>query len=202
MAFVCGIDEAGRGALFGPLVVAGCVVRSNFYLEGLNDSKVLSPQKRLQLFHQILLTSEDYYWIFIGPRRVEKFNILNCSIHGFRICIKKLLAETYIVDGPYKPEGLKQNIFATPKADRIYPAVMCASIIAKVVRDSIISWLSERYPVYCLEENKGYPTETHRLALLKHGRSALHRKNFSFSKERKKTLFDKLESEYKGELLL
>ncbi len=177
MKLVCGLDEAGRGSLFGPVVVAGCVLPLNLRLPGLNDSKKLNSNSRVNIFFKVINLAVDYYVVAIGPRRIDKFNILQATMYGFKKCIQKLKADYYFVDGPYKP-SFDFNIVAEPKADCKYHAVMAASVIAKVLRDSLVSSMMEKFPEFRLDIHKGYPTKLHQQELSKSGATIFHRKTF------------------------
>ncbi|MCS6894394.1 MAG: ribonuclease HII [Deltaproteobacteria bacterium] len=178
MALICGIDEAGRGCLFGPVVVAGCVLDERTSIPKLKDSKELSNKTRVEIFSKILTLAQDFYCLAIGPRRIERYNILGAVLFGFEKCVKKLNADLYVIDGLFKPEVKDKYIICMPRADSTYNACMAASVIAKVMRDSLISNLSDRFQGYSLENHKGYPTRQHRLEILRLGISRLHRKTF------------------------
>lgn len=178
MKLICGIDEAGRGALFGPVVVAACVLNENTKIEGLRDSKALTPARRLTLFHRIISLADDYYWIMIGPKRIDCSNILNACLFGFHRCVEKLKADLYIVDGPHLPKNSHSEVIAVPKADSIYEPVMAASILAKVIRDTLMSQLDAKYTSFGIAKNKGYGTNAHVQAIKAIGLSNLHRLSF------------------------
>lgn len=180
---ICGLDEAGRGAIFGPVVVAGCILPRDTVEVELADSKKLSSSSRIQIFHKLLALASDYYVIAIGPRRIDKFNILQATLLGFELCMKKLEADIYIVDGPHAPK-IKKNVVAEAKADTKYNSVMAAAIIAKVTRDSLISAMGAKFTGFSLEAHKGYPTKLHRLELEKFGPTIFHRKSFNLVPER------------------
>lgn len=178
MRLICGIDEAGRGALFGPVVVAACVFKESTSVQGLKDSKALSPYQRITLFHRIILVAEDYYWITVGPKRIDEYNILKACLFGFKKCIERVKADIYIIDGPHSCEPKRSNVVAVPKADSIHEPVMAASVLAKVIRDTLISQMSEKYAVYGLSQNKGYGTVAHRESIQEFGLSRMHRTSF------------------------
>ncbi|MCS7243974.1 MAG: ribonuclease HII [Candidatus Calescibacterium sp.] len=188
--WVCGIDEAGRGALAGPLCVAAFCTKKlpNFYT---NDSKKLSPQKRIQIFKQIIQfvkenrKSSFIYITFISNQLIDRINILNANLYGFRIVIegveKKIQCKPNIIyiDGNKKPEMENYNIISQVKADSTIKVVQIASIIAKVTRDKLMEHLHHKYPMYNFIKNKGYYDLLHAKAIANIGVSPIHRKTFT-----------------------
>jgi len=180
-----GIDEAGRGPLAGP-VVSSCVIWKE--LPGkkskINDSKLLTEKERVFLFHWI---REHAHKVGIGiatHEEIEKINILQASL----LSMDRSLTDTGIrpdlllIDGNY---GIKGFPLSKPvvKGDKKCFFIACASIIAKVVRDSIMETYHELYPHYNFRKNKGYPTKDHKIAIVEHGISPIHRKTFKGVKE-------------------
>ncbi|MCX8023302.1 MAG: ribonuclease HII [Syntrophorhabdaceae bacterium] len=183
--FVGGIDEAGRGPIAGP-VVASCVIWQEIPGEknGINDSKLLTERKRVELFEWI---HENAYRVGIGistQGEIERLNILHASL----LSMERALMDTGIepdlllIDGNYRilshPESKP-----VVKGDRRCFFIACASIIAKVTRDRIMDELHDLYPQYNFKKNKGYPTSEHLKAIKRYGPSPVHRRTFKGVKE-------------------
>jgi ribonuclease HII len=181
MALICGIDEAGRGSLAGPVAVAGCVVPEDFRLEGLQDSKKLSTSARLKLYHLIKENVNAFFVVFIGPRRIEKFNILQAVMRGVEKVVSRLQADFYIIDGNHKPDSLKNryDVECLVDADEKLAAVSAASILAKVSRDCLMASIEKKYPSYRFSLHKGYGTAKHFEEIQRFGISTIHRSTFS-----------------------
>ncbi len=178
---IIGIDEAGRGALAGPVVVAGVIPDYSDPLLGVTDSKKLSEKKR-ELFYSEITSRQNYkYHIsIIDHKTIDEINILNATKQGMAECLDKLY-EYYmfaITDAVKLPlEG--RTLFPIVKADLKSASTACASILAKVTRDRIITKLGETYPDYGFDKNKGYPTKYHLDALKRVGVSPIHRKSYA-----------------------
>jgi ribonuclease HII len=180
-----GIDEAGRGPLAGP-VVSSCVIWKEVpgEREAINDSKLLSEKERLQFFKWIYANA---YKVGIGTathEEIEKINILRASLLSMERALKdtNVKPDLLLIDGNY---GIKAFPRSKPiiKGDRKCFFVACASIIAKVVRDSIMEEYDTLYPQYNFRKNKGYPTKDHKKAIAEYGTSPIHRKTFRGVKE-------------------
>ncbi len=170
---ICGIDEAGRGCLAGPLVVAGVILKKNIL--GLADSKKLSQKRREALFEEIMQNSYSEI-VFTDNKTIDKIG-LSCSIKNSIIKIKsKLKAKQTIMDGntTFGVDGVKAII----KADDKIAEVSAASILAKVSRDCYIIEQALKYPLYRFEKHKGYGTKLHRELIKEHGYCELHRLSF------------------------
>ena len=178
---VAGIDEAGRGPWAGPVVVAAVILNPNRIPEGLNDSKVLTPQAREDRFAEIIATS--CVSITIGQvRRIDRDNILQASLWGMRAAFRGLQVPqaAALIDGNLVPKrfpGGKAR--AIVGGDGLSLSVAAASIIAKVTRDRITVKLAKRYRRYGWESNKGYGTPEHARAVREHGVCTHHRKSFA-----------------------
>ncbi|HSM19561.1 MAG TPA: ribonuclease HII [Hyphomicrobiales bacterium] len=178
---VAGIDEAGRGPWAGPVVVAAVILNPNRIPEGLNDSKVLTPQAREDRFAEIIATS--CVSITIGQvRRIDRDNILQASLWGMRAAFRGLQVPqaAALIDGNLVPKrfpGGKAR--AIVGGDALSLSVAAASIIAKVTRDRIMVKLAKRYRRYGWESNKGYGTPEHARAVREHGVCTHHRKSFA-----------------------
>lgn len=185
---VIGIDEVGRGAFAGPIVAAGVVFSPDIkpkLLDGVNDSKLLTPARRLH--YSEIIKQNSIYWTIeeIGVSYINKHGIGKANSEVFRKVIKNLLGqinEDYfvLIDGfhrKYLPGGLKKQK-GIIKGDSISLSIASASIIAKVYRDNLMENLDEKYQAYGFADNKGYGTLFHRNAIDKFGTCDLHRKAF------------------------
>ncbi len=172
---LCGIDEAGRGPLAGPLVVAGVILKEK--IEGLNDSKILSEKKREALFDTIKEKS-FYHIVFTSAKDIDEKGISSClkkSIQEIMTTLKNR-CDTFLMDGntSFGIENLTHKI----KADATVTQVSAASILAKVSRDRYMVKISSKYPNYDFEKHKGYGTKVHIETIKKYGRSDEHRFTF------------------------
>ena len=183
MSRLCGIDEAGRGPIAGDLVMAGCILTSS--VEGLNDSKKLSPKTREKLYELIIKNSEYH---------IAKFSAQDIDDNGISACLKKGLLEimdhmnsdNFLFDGntTFGVRGLETMV----KADEKVPEVSAASILAKVTHDRDILKEAVKYPEYQFEKHKGYGTKLHVEMIKKHGYCAIHRRSYKL-KALAETLF-------------
>ncbi len=183
---VAGVDEVGRGSLFGP-VVAGAVILpisslSDLAASGVKDSKQLSPGKRQKLAEEIKAVSLDWAIGYASTKEIDRFNIFHASLLAMKravLKLKKVQPDICLVDGKWIiPElGITQK--ALIKGDRRSIAIASASILAKVWRDDLIDRFAIKYPMYDLKSNKGYGTAKHLSALQQYGASPLHRLSFS-----------------------
>ena len=172
MQFLCGIDEAGRGPLAGPLVVAGVILEKDIL--GLNDSKVLSEKKREKLFDEIIENSK-YHIVFKSAKEIDEFGISFCLKSSILEIMEQLqeFSSNFLMDGNTN-FGI-QNLQKEIKADAKYKEVSAASILAKVSRDRFMDSISNQYPNYDFIKHKGYGTKAHIEAIKKFGRSDIHR---------------------------
>jgi ribonuclease HII len=179
-----GIDEVGRGAVFGPVFSAAVVLtkKNGFILKqlGVTDSKKLTPKKRQLLLPKILLLSADYGIGQSSAREIDKFGIRIATELSMIRALKKLKKKPslIIVDGPLslRPwNGIQRNIVS---GDSKFTAIASASIIAKVSRDNLMERLEKKYPGYLIFKNKGYGTKEHLSFIKDHGITNLHRKSF------------------------
>ena len=180
MAYVCGIDEAGRGPLAGPVVVAAVIMPKDSFIEGVNDSKKVSEKKREKLYEQI--TSEALAWSvgIIDQKEIDEINILNATKKGLTKCIQELTVKPNIILVDALEHINTLGIPYTPiiKGDAKIYSIAAASIIAKVTRDRIMREWDEVYPQYEFAQNKGYGTAKHIAAIKKYGICNLHRRTF------------------------
>lgn len=175
MKNLCGIDEAGRGPLAGPLVVAGVILLEN--IVGLNDSKVLSEKKREKLFNEIKEKSK-YDIVFKSAKEIDEKGISFCLKSSILEIIENLkeFTNSFLMDGNtnFGIQILQKEI----KADAKYAQVSAASILAKVSRDRFMDEISSLYPKYDFHKHKGYGTKAHIEAIKEFGRSDIHRHTF------------------------
>lgn len=173
---VIGIDEAGRGPLAGPLVVAGVVFPKDYMSEEIYDSKQLTEKKREQLYEVIIRDALYYDVVIVEVETIEKLNILEATRWGMSEIAKKANVDIVLTD------ALKLNVDKEVndiiKGDQKSISIAAASILAKVTRDRIMCQMDEKYPEYNFKSNKGYPTKQHFEALEKYGITEIHRKNY------------------------
>ena len=177
-SLIAGIDEAGRGPLAGPLVCACVIMPKTDLIEGINDSKKLSPKKREELFEQILQTALAYSIIEIDEKTIDELNILNATKLGMKKALEALAVKPEIVftDAVQIETDLPQkNII---HGDWLSYNIAAASILAKVHRDRLMQKLSLQYPQYQFAQHKGYGTKLHIEKLKEFGPCPLHRKSF------------------------
>jgi len=175
-----GTDEAGRGCLSGPVVAAAVILPADFHHELLNDSKQLSETKRKILRPVIEKEALAFGVSFIHNEEVDQLNVLQASLMGMHRSIDQLslVPEFIIVDGnKFKP--YKEIPFETiVKGDAKYKSIAAASVLAKTYRDEFMGQIHEEFPAYNWKQNKGYPTQEHRNAIVKEGSTKYHRKSF------------------------
>ena len=181
---LCGIDEAGRGCLAGPLVVAGVIL--NKPIKGINDSKILSPKKRELLYTQIIKNSQ-YKIVFTDNKIIDKIGLSLAIKNSILAILEELNPSKTIMDGN-TTFGI-ENIEAIIKADATVQEVGAASILAKVSRDRYMIEQDEIYPKYGFKQHKGYGTKLHVNKIEQYGLSSLHRKSFKIKSIREPTLF-------------
>ena len=176
---LCGVDEAGRGPLAGPVVAAAVVLPEGLELPGLNDSKKLTEPQRDALFLDICTKATTYGIGIATEEEIDKINILNATYQAMNRAIENmaLTPDLCLIDGnrASKINYVNQCIV---KGDSKCASIAAASILAKVYRDKIMQALHADYPQYGFERHKGYPTKLHYVALDEHGPSAVHRKSF------------------------
>jgi ribonuclease HII len=177
---VAGIDEAGRGPWAGPVVVAAVILNPDRIPEGLNDSKLLTPEEREDRYAEIMATA--VVSVAIGPvKQIDRINILQASLWGMRKAYRGLQvpAGAAIIDGNIVPRRFPCKARAVVGGDGLSLSVAAASIVAKVTRDRLMVKLSRRYRRYAWDSNKGYGTREHAEAIRKHGVCTHHRRSFS-----------------------
>ena len=176
---VCGVDEAGRGPLAGPVYAAAVILPEGCEIEGLNDSKKISEKKREKLFDVIIEKAVSYSIASVDEKTIDEINILQATYLAMRKAVEGLdvPADYALIDGNRMP-ALSIDGETIIKGDANSPSIAAASILAKVSRDRYITKLAEIYPQYGFEKHKGYGTAQHNEAILKYGPSPIHRKTF------------------------
>ena len=177
--FVCGIDEAGRGPLAGPVYAAAVILPPNTIIDGVNDSKKISEKKREYLFDIIKEKSLCFNISFATVEEIDKINILNATFLAMKRAFDglKKSPDFALIDGNRVPT-LGIPTVAIVKGDSLSESIACASILAKVERDRFMKKESEKYPEYFFEKHKGYGTKIHIEALKKYGPCRIHRRTF------------------------
>lgn len=187
---IAGIDEAGRGPLAGPVVVACVVMPRDSMIEGVNDSKKVSEKKREKLYEEITREALGYGVGIISQEEIDRINILNATKEGLTLAIKNLETDLQEKNRDFqKPEIILVDALTKIDTDHIpYRSIIkgdsksysigAASIIAKVTRDRIMRQWDEVYPMYGFEKHKGYGTAAHITAIKEHGLCPLHRRSF------------------------
>ena len=179
---IAGVDEAGRGACAGPLVIAALILKDpqNPHLTEVRDSKELTPKKRESLFDLIMSESLAHSIIEISPEEIDATGLHRSNIEGMRRAILALAIEPeYVLTDGYSIEGLNAPALAVWKGDQVAITISAASIVAKVHRDRIMEELDKRYPGYGFSNHKGYVTRSHEKSLLELGVSDVHRRSYA-----------------------
>ncbi|WP_343941232.1 ribonuclease HII [Pseudonocardia zijingensis] len=178
---VAGVDEAGRGACAGRLVVAACVLRPGDAkrLEGLTDSKLLTPAAREEYYTLIRKRAEDLSVVVIPPEEVDRRGVHIANVEGMRRAVAGLsTVPGYVLTDGFAVRGFGTPALAVQKGDQVAACVAAASVLAKVTRDRIMVELDREFPQYGFAEHKGYCTPVHDEAMLTHGPSRVHRYSF------------------------
>ena len=177
---ICGIDEAGRGPLAGPVVVAAVIMPRNSMIEGVNDSKKVSEKKREVLYEQILQEAISYGIGIIDQKEIDNINILNATKKGLTTAVQALTVkpDRIIVDALEHIDTCHIPYTSIIKGDAKCYSIAAASIIAKVTRDRIMRQWDEIYPQYGFAKHKGYGTKAHIEAIKEYGLTPIHRLSF------------------------
>jgi len=175
---IAGVDEAGRGPLAGPVVAAAVILPRHRIIDGINDSKKLSPKKRKKIYHEILIHSKVGVGI-IGEKIIDKINIYEATRLAMKRAVQDLpiQPEYVLIDGPMKID-VSIDMHCIKGGDGICASIAAASIIAKVTRDELMIKLHAEYPQYFFNKHKGYPTKEHKRLLARFGASPVHRMSF------------------------
>ena len=179
---IAGVDEAGRGACAGPLVVAAVVLNDpqSKELIDVRDSKELSPSQRETLFDVIIRNSKHHAIIEISSHEIDRIGLHRANLEGMRRAISALGEEPqYVLTDGYEIEGLSSPSLAVWKGDQVAISISAASILAKVHRDRLMQALDKDFPGYGLALHKGYVTRAHQEALKTMGVSAIHRRSYA-----------------------
>ena len=178
--YICGIDEAGRGPLAGPVVVAAVIMPKDSMIEGVNDSKKISEKKREKLYEEITSTAIAWGVGIIDQREIDDINILKATKKGLTTALQELeiKPDLVLVDALKDIDTLGIPYMSIIKGDAKCYSIAAASIIAKVTRDRIMKQWDELYPQYGFEKHKGYGTSAHISAIKEYGICPLHRKSF------------------------
>ncbi len=176
---VCGVDEAGRGPLAGPVCAAAVILPQGLEIPGLNDSKKLSEKKREALFAEICEKAVSYGIAFATVEEIEEINILSAALLAMNRAIEKLSAvpDLALIDGN-TTRDIQVPARAVIGGDARCASIAAASILAKVTRDRLMLAMAEKYPEYEFQKHKGYGTKAHYAALEAHGPSPIHRMSF------------------------
>lgn len=189
---VCGVDEAGRGPLAGPVVAGACILPRGIVIDGLNDSKKLSEKKRERLFDEIKSVALAYGIGTASPEEIDEINILNAAFLAMRRAVEQLktdfpeyMPQLLLIDGN-KARGFDIDTVTVVGGDAKSPSIAAASILAKVTRDRMCVEMDAEYPEYGFLKHKGYPTREHKLALFRYGPTPIHRSSFLGFMERER----------------
>ncbi len=178
--YICGIDEAGRGPLAGPVVVASVVMPRDSMIEGVNDSKKVSEKKREKLYDEIIENAISYSVGIVDQKEIDRVNILNATKAGLTESVKglKVRPDIILVDALKGIDTCGVPYESIIKGDAKCYSIAAASIIAKVTRDRIMRQWHEIYPEYNFIQHKGYGTAAHIAAIKEYGLCPLHRRSF------------------------
>lgn len=178
---IAGVDEAGRGPLAGPVAVAAVILDPADPIEGLDDSKRLTEARREQLFPVIQARAVAWHIELVQPDEIDRINIFQATMTGMERALRALPVAPSLarIDGNHLPRRLPCMAEALVGGDRLDPAIMAASILAKVARDRIMLALHAQWPAYGFDAHKGYATPAHLAALRLHGPCVQHRRSFA-----------------------
>lgn len=175
-----GVDEAGRGPLAGPVMVAAVILSADRPIPGLDDSKKLNEKRREALFPQIIQHSIAWSVVEVGVEEIDKLNILQATLTGMKRAVEQLSPspELALIDGNHSPD-LACEVRTIVQGDSLVPSISAASILAKVSRDRLMREMNLKYPGYEFDRHKGYPTARHLQYLKTLGPCEIHRKSFA-----------------------
>lgn len=177
--YICGVDEAGRGPLCGPVAAAAVIMPEGLIIDGVDDSKKLSEKKREELYDIIVKNAISYSVVFEDEKTIDEINILNATMLAMKKAINSLnpKADFALIDGN-RSKGITVPNRTVVKGDSLSHSIACASILAKVTRDRLLIEYDEKYPLYGFKAHKGYGTKAHYEAIEKYGILPIHRKSF------------------------
>ena len=178
---VAGVDEAGRGPLAGPVVAAAVVLDLSLEWDGLDDSKQLTAAKREKLYARVLQGARAFRWCVVGPRAIDRDNIRRATLYAMARSVRGLALkpELVLVDGKDTAPGVTCEQRAVVDGDATCLSIAAASILAKVVRDRIMTRLDRVWPAYGFAQHKGYGSPSHMQAIRDHGPCPAHRMSFA-----------------------
>jgi len=176
---ICGVDEAGRGPLAGPVCAAAVILPADLELPGLNDSKKLTDKKRRELYDLITAQAVSYGIALVDEKIIDEINILQATYRAMQeaVCSLSVVPDLALIDGNRAPD-LPMTSKTVIKGDSLSANIAAASILAKVTRDRIMEELDSQYPQYGFSVHKGYGTKRHYEALRSYGACAIHRMSF------------------------
>jgi len=176
---VCGVDEAGRGPLAGPVCAAAVILPPDVQIPGLNDSKKLTDKKRRELFDVITDQAVSYGIALVGEKEIDEINILQATFRAMEQAVARMdvTPDLVLVDGNREPK-LRFPVKTVVKGDSRSASIAAASILAKVTRDRLMEQMDQAYPEYGFAVHKGYGTKRHYAALTEYGPSPIHRMTF------------------------
>jgi ribonuclease HII len=176
---IAGVDEAGRGALAGPMVAAAVILPEGFDLEGLADSKALTPAAREALYDRIVEGALAWSVRRCSPGRIDRRGLHRMNLWLLRRCVRTLpLAPDYVLTDGFSVGRLLVPTLSIRKGDAVVASVAAASVLAKVTRDRIMDRYHRRFPEYGFDRNRGYGTREHLAAIREHGPCPIHRRSF------------------------
>jgi len=177
---VCGVDEAGRGPLAGPVYAACVILDKDYYIDGLKDSKKLSASKRERLAVVIKKHAKAWAIASASVQEIDQLNILRASLLAMKRAVESLVVipDYVLIDGTHSP-ALPYPVRTIIGGDSLIPEISAASILAKTERDLEMFRLHTHYPHYGFDQHKGYPTQKHLAALKQYGSCEIHRKSFA-----------------------
>lgn len=177
---ICGIDEAGRGPLAGPVCAAAVILPKDLEIEGLNDSKKLSDKRRRALFECIKEQALAYGIAFATEQEIDEINILQATFLAMRRAVEQMQvkADLALVDGNREPDLGDLPVRTIVKGDSLSANIAAASILAKVTRDDYMMEMAQKYPQYRFDVHKGYGTQAHYAAIDAYGPCPIHRQTF------------------------
>lgn len=178
--YVCGIDEAGRGPLAGPVAVGAVIMPKDSFIEGVNDSKKISEKKREKLFEEIKAEAIAWSVVLVNEKEIDEINILNATKKALTMAIKELKVkpQRIVVDALENIDTCGIPYTSIIKGDAKVYSISCASILAKVTRDRLMQEWDKVYPQYSFANHKGYGTAKHIQAIKEFGICPIHRKSF------------------------
>jgi len=176
---IAGVDEAGRGALAGPLVAAAVILPAEFDLDGINDSKQLTALQREAAFERIMRDAVAWSACRCTPTRIDRRGLQKTNVWLLRRCVTTLgVVPDYVLSDGFPVRRLGIPNLSIKKGDAVTASVAAASIVAKVTRDRMMDRYHRRFPLYGFDHNRGYGTKDHRDAIRRHGPSPIHRYSF------------------------